>query len=278
MVHSVFPPLPLEEWQASRDTIQVYSQVLGAIRRALSPPQKHWWHISLRCGATGLTTTPIPAGNVTFEILLDLTTHELNIATSDGDWWDMSLRGQSTFDFLQEILEALRTLDITVPLDKSPFQERQRRQYDTTAIEDYWQAASQIDILLKQFKGELREECGPVQLWPHHFDLALRWYSGRLVPDTDPNDPENADEQMAFGFSTGDGGTPEPYFYITMYPWQDALAESALPPGATWHHEGWKGALLPYTVLTKRDAAKEDLLNFWRTVQQAGAALTREKG
>jgi hypothetical protein len=46
-------------------------------------------------------------------------------------------------------------------------------------VERYWQALAQIDILLKQFRGELREETSPVQLWPHHFDLSLVWFSGR---------------------------------------------------------------------------------------------------
>lgn len=276
MAQSVFPLLPPEELRPSRDTIHVYSQLLGAVRRALTPPQKHWWHISLQATAAGLTTTPIPCDDLTFELALDLTTHEFCISTSNGDWWDMTLRGQSGREFVEETLSALDTLGVEVDVDRSQFDDGSRRAYDTTVVEDYWQAASQIDVLLKQFKGELREETSPVQLWPHHFDFSLVWFSGRLVPGEDPQDAENADEQMAFGFSTGDGGIPEPYFYITAYPWQDALTQFDLPPGAQWHTEGWNGALLLYNTLVKSEEPREQLLHFWRMVQAAGASLMRE--
>ena len=276
MAQSVFPQLPADELHPSRDTIHLYSQLLGTVRRALTPPQKHWWHISLNAAAAGLTTTPIPSNDMTFELLLDFSTHEFCLSTSEGDWWDMTLRGQSGREFAEETLTALRTLGVNVKVDRSKFNDTARRAYDTTMVEDYWQAASQIDILLKQFKGELREETSPVQLWPHHFDFSLAWFSGRLVPGTDPADAENAAEQMAFGFSTGDAGLPEPYFYITAYPWQESLLQCGLPPGASWHNEGWKGALLLYKSLTKSEHPKEQLLEFWRTVQQAGASLMRQ--
>lgn len=275
MAQSVFPLLSPEVLHPSRDTIQTYCQFLGTVRRTLMPPQKHWWHISLQAAAAGLTTTPIPNQALTFEMLLDFTTHEFCLSTNEGDWWDMSLRGQSGREFVEETLGALRTLSIDARIDRSKFNDTARRAYDTTVVEDYWQAASQVDILLKQFKGELREETSPVQLWPHHFDFSLVWFSGRLAPGVDPADAENADEQMAFGFSTGDGSIPEPYFYITAYPWQEALLQHEAPVGARWHTEGWKGALLLYSTLTKSEQPKEQLLDFWRSVQRAGASLMK---
>lgn len=276
MAQSVFPLLPPPELKPSRDTIHVYSQVLGAVRRALTPPQKHWWHVSLRAAAAGLTTTPVPFADLTFDMLLDFTAHEFCLSTSEGDWWNMTLRGQPANEFAEETLTALRTLGIDVEIEREKFRDTVRLPYDTTIVEDYWQAASQVDVLLKQFKGELREETSPVQLWPHHFDFSLVWFSGRLVPGVDKADAEHADEQMAFGFSSGDGGIQEPYFYITAYPWQDALFDFELPRGASWHKEGWTGALLLYKTLTESTQPKEQLLDFWRTVQKAGATLMRD--
>ena len=85
MPSSIFPRLSLADWQPTRDTITGYAQVLGKVRRALAPPQKHWWHISLRVAATGLTTTPIAAGDSTFEMLLNFKRHELLIVTSQDE-------------------------------------------------------------------------------------------------------------------------------------------------------------------------------------------------
>lgn len=276
MAQSVFPMLPPHELNPSRDTIHIYSQVLGTVRQTLTPPQKHWWHISLSAAAAGLTTTPVPFDDLTFEMLLDFTAHEFCLSTSEGDWWNMTLRGQSAHEFADETLTALRTLGVDVEIEREKFHDTARRPYDTTIVEDYWQAASQVDVLLKQFKGELREETSPVQLWPHHFDFSLVWFSGRLVPGVDTADAEHADEQMAFGFSSGDEGIQEPYFYITAYPWQDALFEFELPAGASWRKEGWKGALLLYKKLTESAQPKEQLLDFWRTVHKAGSALMRK--
>ena len=276
MAQSVFPPLPPDALHPSRDTLHTYCKLLGAVRRALMPPQKHWWHASLRATAVGLTTTPIPAADLTFEMSLDFTGHEFCLATNQGDWWDMSLRGQSGHDFAEEALEAMRTLGVDATIDRSAFGDTRRRAYDTAIVEDYWSAASHVDVLLKQFKSQLREETSPVQLWPHHFDFSMVWFSGRLVPGVDPTDAEYADEQMAFGFSTGDAGIPQPYFYATAYPWPDQLPQHPLPAGARWHLQGWKGALLLYDTLTESADPRDQLLTFWRTAQQAGAPLMRQ--
>jgi hypothetical protein len=110
-----------------------------------------------------------------------------------------------------------------------------------------------------------------VQLWPHHFDLALLWFSGRLVPGQEAADEESADEQMNFGFSTGDEGIANPYFYATAYPWPEGMAEGVLPAGASWNEQGWRGALLMYDVLVEQENPKEYLLSFLRAAQAAGS-------
>ena len=275
MSKSSFPSLSTVDWQPTRDTIQIYAQLMGKIRRALTPRQKHWWHISLHVAVTGLTTTQIPAGSMTFEMLLDFTSHQLIITTSRGEQWRKPLRGQSAAAFCDEALAALVTMDIRPDIDRSLFSDTTPRTYEAGAVERFWQALSQIDAIFKQFKGELRQETGPVQLWPHHIDLAMLWFSGRLVPGADPADEENADEQMNFGFSPGDAGIPDPYFYITAYPLPDGLTDTPLPEGAKWQTSGFSGAVLMYESLVEAGDPAEKLLNFLRTVQQAGASLMK---
>src|SRR5690606_33503509 len=83
-----YPPLPLADWQPTRDTVQGYSKLLGKIRRALTPFETHWYHVSLRVGETGLTTTAIPYGedsfyaDHTFEMIMDFMAHKLSINSS----------------------------------------------------------------------------------------------------------------------------------------------------------------------------------------------------
>lgn len=270
-----FPPLSLADWQPTLETLQNYAKVIGKVRRALTPPHKHWSHVSLRVGTTGLTTSPIPAGAVSFELLLDLTIHQLVITTSRGERLHKPLTGQSAAVFCEEALFALASLGFNVDIDRSLFEDTTPGTYDRGAVERYWQALSQIDAIFNKFKGEQRQETGPVQLWSHHIDLAMLWFSGRLVPGQDPENEEYADEQMNFGFSPGDGGIPNPYFYITAYPTPDDLTNTPLPAGAEWRTESFTGAVMMYEALVEVETPAEKLLNFLRTVQQAGAQLMR---
>lgn len=273
MSQTSFPLLDDARWQATRDAVHVYARVVGRIRRALAPRQKHWWHTSLLATASGLTTSPLRAGNTTFEVMLDLAAGKLVVVTSRGEHVEQTLLGQSAPAFCQETLAALGGLGIEVAVDRSLFADETPLVYEPSEAHRLWQALSQVDVVLKEFKAGLRRETSPVQLWPHHFDLAMLWFSGRLVPGQDPANEEWSDEQMNFGFSTGDAAIPEPYFYATAYPLPPGLSSLALPAGAVWHREGWQGALLPYEAIISSDDPHARLLGFLRSVQQAGASL-----
>ena len=271
MPNSIFPPLPLADWQPTRDTIAGYVQVVGRVRRAMTPPQKHWWHISLRAAAAGLTTTPIASGSQTFELLLDFTHHRLLLTTSRGQRRDFPLTGQSLHAFKKQTMAMLAGLEIYPEIDPDLFTEESAGSYEKTAVASFWQAFSQIDMALKEFRHSFRGESSPVQLWPHHFDISVNWFSGRLIPIRIPAIPDWSDEQMNFGFSTGDGSIPDPYFYVTAYPQPEGWTDTTLPAGASWQTEGWSGAVLPYELLAGSTDGKALLLNFLKTLQQAGA-------
>lgn len=270
---SELPPLVLAEWQPTRDTLQMYARVLSVVRRALTPPEKHWAHVSLRVGETGLQTPPIAAGDLEFKMTLDLVAHQIVVKKELGEEWRGDLRGQSVSQFWRDIRSVLEGWGIGEKIQSIQFEDNSPREYDRAAAERYRRAVTEIDARLKQFKRELTGEISPVQLWSHHFDLAMLWFSGRRAPDADPNDEENGDEQMNFGFSTGDEGTPNAYFYATAYPFPKALVETRLPGAGIWHTEGWYGGLLMYEALVGAKDAGEELLNFFRTVQRAGAEL-----
>jgi len=273
MIPKQFPPLVLADWQATRDTVHGYAEVLGAVRGQLAPRQKHSGHRSLLAGAAGLTTTPLPAGPQTAELMLDLASHRLLLSTNHGRAWAHRLRGQSQAAFFDEVTGTLATLGVDTNLDRNQYGNAAAGVYDVAAVERYWQALSQIDQVLKRFKGELREETSPVQLWPHHLDLAMLWFSGRRVPGHEDDKPQFADEQMNFGFSTGDSGIPEPYFYITAYPLPDGLAATPTPAGAEWHTECWQGAVMLYSKLVGAPDAEQMLLTYLRTYQAAAKKL-----
>lgn len=269
-----FPSELLHFQHPSFAPVHHYTRALGAIRRALTPRQKHWAHVSLRVNGTGLTTTPIPYESEAFELALDFVTHRVMIQTSRGAVWETRLRGQPLSQFWNELNDALAEMKIFPNAIKPDYADA-APSYEEHCVENYWRALSHVDILLKQFQGELREETSPVQFWAHHFDLAMLWFSGRLVPGQDPSKEEFADEQMNFGFAGGDEKIPEPYFYVTAYPLPKNFIGSPLPTGAQWHTDGWHGAALLYKTLAASNEPAALLLEFWRDAQQRGAALMR---
>lgn len=274
-----FPPFKLADWQPTRDTVQGYSKLLGKIRRALAPFEEHWFHVSLRIGETGLTTTDIPYGedsfhaDHTFAMTLDFMAHKLNINSSRRLQLEIPLTGQSLKAFHDAVMDGLKTLGVAVEMDHSLFVDETPGVYDAAAISAYWQAIRQIHEVFQQFKMGLAGETGPVQLWPHHFDLAMLWFSGRQVPGVDPHNREYADEQMNFGFSTGDESIPDGYFYITAYPLPEGFVGSMLSEGAYWHTAGFTGAMMPYAELVGVDNPQQKLRNFLHIVQARGAIL-----
>ena len=274
-----FPPLPLQEWQSTRDTLQKYVHLLTAIRGELAPAEKHWGHNNLRVSATGLTTTSIPAGaNAAvhaFEIRLNLAAHQIEIVNSAGEIWQQPLSGQPLASFAADLLAVLTLRGIKPKIDPKLVSGDAPLPYDFAAVSRFWQVLLQVDLVFKRFRAGLRQEASAVQFWPDHFDLAMLWFSGRLVPGQDPANAEYADEQINFGFSTGDEAIPEPYFYITAYPLPDGLAGVSLPDGGIWRTEGWQGAVLKYAALVDASQPGDKLLAFLQTVQTAGRALMR---
>jgi Family of unknown function (DUF5996) len=78
------PPLPLEEWEDTKETLHRYCQTVGKVRLKYTPYRNHWWHVTLYVTTRGLTTGPIPHGNTTFDISFDVLENRLLMTTSEG--------------------------------------------------------------------------------------------------------------------------------------------------------------------------------------------------
>ena len=269
-----FPTLSLAEWRETRDALHDYARVLGYFRRELMPPQKHWWHITLSVSGRGLTTAPIPAGPGAIEITLSPVHHCVDIVSSDGGARSVKLTGQSASDLGAAIGHELSSFGVAIAAPAATF-ETVAHEYDAAAATQFWSALVAVDLVFKEFKGTLREESGPVHVFPHHFDLSLNWFSGRRVPGTDPADADSADEQMNFGFVTGDSSINDAYFYATAYPTPEGLTEAGLPDGACWHTQGFTGAVMPYAQIAASSDGRSRLLEFMLLAQRAGSSLMR---
>jgi len=273
-----FQSLPLSGWKATRDTVAEYTRLARTIRRENTPPQKHFWHVSLHPTATGLTTSYMrTTGGEIFALAFDLTQHAVSLQTSSGRLHTVPLHGQSIRAFRDEVDEGLDALGITVDYNRDLYTDDAPGVYDQTSVFSFWQNLIEIASVLRQFRSGFRQETSPVQFWPHHFDLATAWYSGRLIPGEDPANAESADEMMNFGFSTGDETIPDPYFYATAYPAPDGWMDDELPRGAYWQTEGWSGAVLPFSELVGIENGRQRLLDFLYAAHRAGASRMKSE-
>lgn len=110
----LFPPIPLAEWQDTKETLHRFAQVVGKIRLAASARRNHWWNVPFHLTGRGITTRPMGLvdGNPVFTIDFDFVDHQLVVSTLDGRALSIPLLGQSVASFHDSTLDALAALGI----------------------------------------------------------------------------------------------------------------------------------------------------------------------
>ena len=279
-----FPPLPLEEWEDSKETLHRYAQVVGKIRLRYAPFMNHWWHVTLYVSPRGLTTGPIPCGRVTFEISFDLLSNRLVVATGEGGGFSFALDELPVAVFYRRLIDGLGALGLHVSINTTPFdlddehpldENFAHRTCDRDHVGRYARVLGQVDQAFKEFAGGFNGKQSPVHLYWHSFDLAVTRFSGRRAPRSEGVDAVTREayshEVISFGFWPGDRNLRQPAFYSYTAPEPQGLTGRPLrPEGASWAPEGGT-ALLMYEDVRKSESPKETLLDFLESAYQAGA-------
>ncbi len=284
---SIFPPLPIEEWEDAKNTFHIFMQIVGKIRLTLFPKKNHWWHVTLYLSPRGITTRPIPHGDIIFEIEFDLIDHELHIKSSDGRIESFGIEGLTVSEFYANLLSSLFGLGIDVsirpfpydlPFSKIPFQsDDQHSAYDAEYVNRFWRILLNVNSVFEEFRGRFIGKSTPVHLFWHHADLALTRFSGRPAPPMNGGTAADREayshEVISFGFWAGDENVREPAFYSYTYPEPEDLADEPLhPEGAYWNTDGGNSmALYMYNDMRKSDDPKRSLLEFLESAYRAGA-------
>jgi hypothetical protein len=117
----IFPPLPLDEWEGTKEPLHRYAQIVGKVRLEYSPHRNHWWQVPLYVTTRVLTTSPISYGTITFEILFDLMDNRLAVSTNKGESFAFHLDDMRVAEFYRRLIEGLEALGLEVSLDTKPF-------------------------------------------------------------------------------------------------------------------------------------------------------------
>jgi hypothetical protein len=282
----VWPEIPYEGWKDTKDTLHLYTQVIGKLRLALSPPEPQWGHTALYVTARGLTTGTVPFEDRVFQVDFDLIDHALSVAVSDGRTRRVPLVPRTVADFYGAVMDALRSVGIEVTIsvmpsevaDPIPFpDDTLHASYDPGAVGRFWRALVKVDKVLKAHRGSFLGRSSPVNFFWGTFDLAYVRYSGRPAeppPGSGIIYRRSADaEQICAGFWPGDERFPRPALFSYAYPKPEGLERAAiLPAAASWGDENGEFLLLYDDIRTAASPAQE-LRAFFRSAYEAAATL-----
>ncbi|MGH1550104.1 DUF5996 family protein [Leifsonia poae] len=260
--------LAVDSWQDTRDTLHMWTQIVGKIRMALTPPVNHWWHVTLYLSARGLSTGPIPVAAGILDIEFDLVEHRLVLRTSDGDGRSLPLAGQSVASFYAATMDALGELGVAVEIHPVPNEvevaipfadDTEHCTYDAEQAQAFWRQLIDAGTQLQRFRSRFIGKVSPVHYFWGAMDLAVTRFSGRTAPMHPGGAPNCPDSVMHEGYSHElssagfwPGGGAEGAYYSYAYPAPAGFAEAEVPEGAYFSEELGE-FLLPYEVVRAAD-------------------------
>lgn len=286
-----WPELTLSGWDDTRDTLHLWTQIVGKVRLALEPMVNHWWQVPLYVSARGLTTSVMHANGVGLEMEFDFVEHVLAIRTSAGQKETIALKPRSVADFYAATMHALDGLGLHVKIlarpveipDAIPFaKDEVHGAYDGAAARRFWVVLSQAHRVMSRFRAGFRGKASPVHFFWGGFDLAVTRFSGRPAPRHRggiPNCPDWVMEQAyshevsSCGFWPG--GSAEGSFYSYAYPEPDGFAARKVQPSAAYFDEALGDFILPYAAVRTAADADALLLTFFQSTYDAAADLGR---
>jgi hypothetical protein len=226
------PRLVRADLGPTRDCLQDAALAIGSLQRAFLPKHPRQWQYGLEVTMRGISTQAFMVAGEETRAGLDLVRGKLRLGNEH--WMLKDCYGPAAMKIFRDWLAGKGVeAELEEPKFKAGGQQMEKAQVEAYAEALWW-----LDGRFRTLKASLDEGVtSPILLYPHHFDLSLVWF------------PHDDEQQLALGFSTGDGNVPEPYLYLTAYPEPDGFTAIELAAGAYWQEEGFSGAVLPYAEL-----------------------------
>ena len=281
-----WPALPLAEWNDTRATLHMWTQMVGKLRLALSPHLNHWWEVPLYVSARGLATSPIPCRLGILEVEFDFIDHVLRIITSRGETRTIQLAPRSVADFYREFMATLTSLQVGAKIWPMPFEipdpirfdkDTQHASYDPEYTNRFWRLLVNVDTICKEFRARFIGKASPVHFFWGSFDLAVSRFSGRRAPERPGADGVTRDayshEETSAGWWPGGGEFTAPMFYAYAAPEPPGFREATVRPVQAFYHAPLGEFLLSYDEVRNSPDPKAALMDFLQSTYEAGANL-----
>jgi hypothetical protein len=282
-----WPALPLSEWTDTYATVHMWTQIVGKVRLALSPPINHFWGTTLYVSARGLTTSPIPYPMGVFEVTFDFIAHTLEIVTSHGDTRTFLLVPRTVAEFYAEFMTALHSLGIDVKVWTMPVEvprpvrfnlDERHASYQSIYAHRFWRILVSADAVFRRFRSGFIGKASPVHFFWGSFDLAVTLFSGRRAPERPGADPVTREayshEVISVGFWPGDGEiVKDAAFYAYAAPEPPGFKERRVRPAKAFYSNQKNEFLLMYDDVRSSGNPNQSLLDFCQSTYEAGATL-----
>lgn len=281
-----WPELPYEAWKDTRDTLHLWTQMVGKVKLELCPFVNQWWEVAFLLSARGMTTGPIPSGTETFDIEFDFIDHRLVIRVSDGQRKALTLEPRSVADFYALFMGGLADLGIDVKISSMPSeipnairfeQDTAHTSYDAEYVQRWWRAMLAVGGVMERFRTPFHGKSSPVQFFWGGFDLDATRFNGKPTTPTPHGGRimeygEDA-ENFAIGFWPGTEQFPYAALYSYMMPAPEGLASAQIRPDAA-HFDATLGEfVLPYDDVRRAPSPEEAAASFFQSTYEAAAQL-----
>jgi hypothetical protein len=286
---SDWPALRVADWAGTRDTLHLWTQIVGKVRMAKAPMVNHWWHVTFAVTPRGLSTGAIPDGHRYFEMTFDFVDQVLRIEVQGGERREVALVAGSIAAFFAQTTDALDELGVEVriwpvPVELEhvvPFAEdRVPRVYDPEQAATFWRQLVQASRVMAVFRARYAGKVSPVHVFWGALDLAVTRFSGRSAPRHPGGAPNCADWVMVEGYSHElascgfwPGGGEEGAFYAYTYPEPAGYPDRAIRPAEAFYYREGGQFVLPYEAVRRASDPDATLLAFLQDTYEAGADL-----
>ncbi len=283
---NAWPALSLKEWEPTRATLHMWTQMAGKVKLALCPNENHWWNITLHVNSRGLTTQAIPYGDRAFEMQFDFQKHVLEIHCNNGQQREIELAPRSVADFYREFMDALASLGIHVNIWPMPVEipnpirfdeDRIHASYVPEYARRFWRVLLSAESVLEEFRARFLGKCSPVHFFWGSFDLAVTRFSGRRAPERPGADKITREayshEVISVGFWPGNEGASDAAFYAYAAPEPQGFAQTPVRPAAAFYEKGLGEFLLRYEDVRRSDSPAQSMMDFAQSTYEAGATL-----
>jgi hypothetical protein len=286
-----WPALPIAAWADTCATLQLWMQIVGKVRMALTPPINHCWNVTLYPTVRGLTTSPMAHGGLMLQIDFDFLDHVLHIETNRGESRTIPLQPMTVAAFYERFMAELASVAASVPIWRLPqevanpiaFDEDVVHQaYDAEYAQRFWRVLLQTTRIITQFRARFVGKVSPVHMFWGAMDLACTRFSGRTAPQH-PGVPGLADrvtrdayshEVSSCGFWPGAPGM-DAMFYSYAYPEPPGYAQSPIKPDFASFDKKFGEFVMPYEAMRQSPDPEAALMEFLQSTYEAAANCAR---